>query len=167
MDWPDPGNAVIKGEQMAAEVGYKTTRLGLQREWIIWEYERGLLYQNGKFTRVLEPGRYVFSRWERADIKRVSVRQMSEVISGQEILTADRVEVRISMIAQYAVVDPALAVHTVESYSDQLYQELQLTLRDLVAGYEVDKLLEARAELSEALLARTAPAAQTYGVALR
>jgi regulator of protease activity HflC (stomatin/prohibitin superfamily) len=83
------------------------------------------------------------------------------------VLTQDRVEVRISMVAQFIITDPQLAVNSVESYSEQLYQELQLTLRDLVAGYEVDNLLEARAELGDALLEAARERATAYGVELR
>lgn len=148
---------------------------GLKDEYIIWEYERGLLYREGRFEQILEPGRYIY--WkpdnpppfqrEQVRITAVSVRQMSEVITSQAILTADKIEVRVSLIAQYQVADPVQAVNAVESYADQLYQDLQLTLRDLVSGYEIDDLLEARTELSEALLADVTPRAAAYGVELK
>ncbi|MBN1285075.1 MAG: slipin family protein [Anaerolineae bacterium] len=144
--------------------GLTLTALGLRREVTVWEYERGLLYKDGRFVRLLEPGRYRFWRWEKVSVVRVSLRQMSQVISGQAMLTADRIEVRVSLVVQYTVADPALAVGAVESYTDRLYQDLQLSLRDLVAGYEVDQFLGARAELGEALLAEIAPRAQQYGV---
>lgn len=144
-----------------------TTMLGLRRYVIVFEYERGLLYKDGKLAQTLQPGRYVFWRWENAQVTKVSLRQMSHVVPGQEILTADRVEVRISLVAQFAVKDPALAINSVESYTDQLYQELQLGLRDLVAGRTIDQLLEARAALGNDLLAQVAPNALTYGLSLK
>lgn len=145
----------------------KTTFFGLRQETTILEYEKGLLYENGRLVRTLDAGRYVFWRWENKQIVKISLRQMSHVVPGQEILTADRVEVRISLVAQYAVTDPALAINTVENYHDLLHQELQLVLRDLVAGRTLDQLLEARAELAAELLAQTAPNALLYGITLR
>lgn len=142
----------------------KRKRLNVKNEFIVWEYERGLLYEDGKFTRLLEPGIYSFWPWEDVRITVVSTRQTSEVVNSQSILTKDKIEVRVSLIAQYQVVDAVAAVNTVESYTDQLYQDLQLTLRDLVSGYEIDDLLEARTEISEQLFADVAPRAAQYGI---
>lgn len=142
-------------------------RTKFQHECIVWEYERGLLYRDGRFQRVLEPGRYLFWKWEKVQITKVSTRQMSAVITGQEILTADKIEVRVSLIAQYTITDPVLAINAVESYADQLYQELQLSLREAIASRTVDQLLEAREEISTELLAKVAPQALAYGVTLK
>lgn len=140
---------------------------GFKQEQTIWEYERGLLYRDGRFQRVLEPGRYTFWRWERVRIDRVNLRQSSDVIAGQEILTSDKIEVRVSLIAQYAVSDPLLAITAVESYTEQLYQDVQLSLRSAVASRTIEALLEAREEIGAALLAEVAPLALNYGVMLR
>ncbi|MCC7446231.1 MAG: slipin family protein [Anaerolineae bacterium] len=142
-------------------------RTKFQHECLVWEYERGLLYRDGRFQRVLEPGRYLFWKWEKVQITKVSTRQMSAVITGQEILTADKIEVRVSLIAQYTISDPVLAINAVESYADQLYQELQLSLREAIASRTVDQLLEAREEISTELLAKVAPQALAYGVTLK
>jgi regulator of protease activity HflC (stomatin/prohibitin superfamily) len=143
-----------------------TGLFNLQQETIVLEYERGLLYRNGRFERLLEPGRYVFWRREKVNITIVSLRSMSEVIVGQDILTADRIEVRVSLIAQYAVSDPVRAINTVENYSERLHQELQLSLREAVAARTIDQLLESRAEIGTELLARVAPNTAAYGLTL-
>lgn len=142
----------------------KRKRLKVKDEFIVWEYERGLLYRDGKFVELLEPGQYTFWPWEDVRITVVSMRQMSEVVNSQSILTQDKIEVRVSLIAQYQITDPVAVVNQVESYTDQLYQDLQLTLRDLISGYEIDDLLESRAELSGKLFDDVAPRAATYGL---
>ncbi len=147
--------------------GLTTTALGLKQEVIIWEHERGLLYHDGRYVRLLIPGRYKFWRWEKVRVAHVSTRQMSEVITGQEILTSDKVEVRVSMVAQYVVVDPALAVNSVETFTDQLYQDLQLSLREAVASRTVEQLVETREEIGVWLLDRVSPLALLYGVTLK
>ena len=138
-----------------------------KNESIVWEHERGLFYRNGRFIQVLEPGRYEFWKWEKVAVRKISMRQMSEVITGQEILTSDKVEVRISLVAHYAVTDPRLALDSVESYSEQLHQELQLSLREAVASRTIEALLEAREEIGNELLAKVAPEALEYGVTLK
>jgi regulator of protease activity HflC (stomatin/prohibitin superfamily) len=144
----------------------RRTAMGFCKEVIVFEYERGLLYREGRLQRVLAPGRYEFWAYERVEVAKVSLREMSHVVAGQGILTADRVEVRVTLVAQYRVTDPALALHAVENYVEQLHQELQLTLRDAVAGRTLDQLLEARAELGMELVGLTAEPARRYGVEL-
>jgi len=69
-------------------------------------------------------------------------------------------------VAQYRVTDPTLAVNAVENYTEQLHQELQLALRDVVAGRTIDQLLESRDELGTELLRLSADGARRYGVEL-
>ncbi len=144
----------------------KRTSFGLVKEVTVYEYERGLLYREGRLDSVLGPGRYRYWAREPVEIAKVSLREASHVVAGQEILTADRIEVRISLVAQYRVADPTLALHAVESYVDQLHQELQLALRELVAARTLDQLLEGRAELAAELLRLTGEQARRYGVEL-
>jgi len=144
----------------------KRITLGLRKAVTIYEYERGLLYREGKLERVLEPGRYRFWAIEPVDAVKVSLREMSHVVAGQGILTADRIEVRISLVAQYRVTDPILAINAVENYSEQLHQELQLALRDVIAGRTLDELLDSRAEIATELLRLSAEPAKRYGVEL-
>ena len=104
----------------------------------VWEFERGLLYHKGRFKELLEPGRYVLWPWQFRHIDRVDVRETSQTIQGQEILTKDKIGVRVTLVAQYKVADPVAALHNVESYVDQLYQDLQLTLREHITGRTIE-----------------------------
>src|SRR5262245_22679051 len=119
-------------------VPMKRTGFGFRKEITVFEFERGLLYRDGKLERVLEPGRYDFGRWERVEVAKVSLREMSHVVSGQALLTSDRIEVRVTLVAQYRVTDPTLALQAVENFVEQLHQELQLALRDVVATKTMD-----------------------------
>ncbi len=161
------GHQIKSAEPRILANGLMLITFGLKQEIIVWENERGLLYRDGRYEKLLQPGRYDFWRWEKVRVARVSIRQMSEVITGQEILTADKVEVRVSLVAQYVVTDPPLAVNTVESYTDQLYQELQLALREAVASRSIDQLLEAREEIGNTLRDQIAPRVLEFGITLR
>ena len=144
----------------------KHTSFGLRKEITVFEYERGLLYREGKLERVLEPGRYRFRSSEPVEVAKVSLREMSHVVAGQGILTSDRVEVRVTLIAQYRVSDPKMALHNVENFTERLHLELQLALRDVVAARSLDQLLEGRSELGTELLRLTVEVARRYGVEL-
>jgi regulator of protease activity HflC (stomatin/prohibitin superfamily) len=144
----------------------RRTTFWLRKEITVYEHERGLLYRDGKLERVLDPGRYAFWAGESVGVAKVSLREMSHVVAGQGILTADRIEVRVSLVAQYRVTDPVLAVNGVENYTEQLHQELQLALRDVIAGRSLDQVLDGRAELAAELLRLSAEPARRYGVAL-
>jgi len=145
-------------------VPMKRTALGFCKEIIVFEYERGLLYREGKLERVLEPGRYRFWASERVEVAKVSLREMSHVVPSQGILTADRIEVRVTLVAQYRVTDPTRAVLAVENYTEQFHQDLQLSLREVVAARTLDQLLEGRAEIAAELLRLAIEPAQRYGV---
>lgn len=132
----------------------------------VQEYERGLLYQKGRFDKLLTPGRYTLWFWQHRRIAKIDIRETSQTIQGQEVLTKDKVGVRVTLIAQYKVHDPIAAVHNVESYVNQLYQDLQLTLRESISTQEIDALLEDRDALSTQLLHDVAPRAEKYGVQL-
>ena len=92
------------------------------RKVIIEQASLGLLYENGAFQRVLPAGLHRFSRFKNRGVQRrvaiVDMRERSLVIKGQEILTADKVAVRVSLLVYFRVKDPASAVHNVTSYED-------------------------------------------------
>ncbi|MCA9049302.1 MAG: slipin family protein [Planctomycetaceae bacterium] len=129
-------------------------------------YERGLLYEKGRFIRVLEPGRYSWWFWQHKAVDVVDLRETSQTVEGQEILSSDRIGVRITLIAQYRVQDIIAAVHNVEDYVSQLYQDLQLTLRENVSSRTLEALLSDRESLSEEIRSAVAPRAQKYGLEL-
>src|SRR5205807_8967756 len=87
-------------------------------------------------------------------------------IKGQEILTADKVAIRVSILVQFAVVDPRTAVQTVESYEDRLYSDVQLAARRSLAAMTLEEILTNRTRLSEDILRDVQGAAAGYGVSI-
>jgi regulator of protease activity HflC (stomatin/prohibitin superfamily) len=141
--------------------------LGMQYA-IIREAEVGLLYENGRFTQTLTPGRYRLTTWpwKRQELVRVDTRRATLAISGQEMLTADAISLRLNLAADYRVVSAAAAIHTVADYRAALYVALQILLREEVQARTLDALLADRSALSNALLERGRPAAETLGLEL-
>lgn len=138
----------------------------LTRVVVLREYERGLFYRDGKFVELLSPGRYSHWRWEHTRIDPVDIREVSQAVEGQEILTSDKIGVRVTLIAQFRVTDPVAARHRVGDYQSQLYQELQLTLREAITGRTLEDVLKEREVLSSQILNAVAPRARQYGVEL-
>ncbi len=134
--------------------------------WTIRQYQRGLLYDKGRFIEVLPPGRYRTWPWQAKTIDIIDIRETSQTVEGQEILTSDKIGIRITLIAQFKVVDPTAARHQVENYISQLYQDLQLTLREAVTGQTLEALMASRDALAGTVQSQVAPRAAKYGVEL-
>lgn len=131
----------------------------------VFEYQRGLLYTDGIFRRVLTPGAY-WCFTPRTTITRLDLRPRFVSISGQEVLSADNVGLKLSLAAKFQIVDPLKAAHNSDNYEAALYLELQLALRELVGAVKIDELLDKRQELSAQLFERAAPAIQALGLEL-
>jgi regulator of protease activity HflC (stomatin/prohibitin superfamily) len=133
---------------------------------LVREYERGLEYVQGRLTRTLPPGRYAF--WSnpqaRVDVQVVDVRRVQVAIVGQELMTRDKVTLRLSLTIEYGVDDAALAAHAVANVKDTAYLLVQLAARDYVAGVTLDQLLEGRDAMARRLEQHVAPEALRFGV---
>jgi regulator of protease activity HflC (stomatin/prohibitin superfamily) len=133
---------------------------------------RGLRYIDGRFDSVLEPGRYELPRasaWRRqpvVEVVLVDMREREFTIKGQEILTADKVALRVSIITQYRVVDAVAAVEKVAGYEDRLYSDVQLAARRSLASMTLEAILTNRNQLSEDILRDVEGVASGYGVAI-
>lgn len=143
------------------------------RDIIIHETHRGLWYEDGKFLRLLEPGRYElpakpwFGRAKNIEIRQVDMRERELTIKGQEILTADKVSLRVSILVQFRVTDAKAALHEVENYEERLYSDVQLAARRSLASMSLDEILTNRNQLSEQILADVKETAAGYGVLIR
>ncbi len=146
----------------------------MPRELIIKNTHRGLRYEDGVFREVLSEGRYVvrpplnlgFYRRPRVEVVLVDVRQRDLTIKGQEILTADKVAIRVSIIVQFRVVDPLAALHEVENFEDRLYADVQLAARRSLASMPLEEILTNRNRLSDDILRDVEKAAGGYGIAI-
>lgn len=145
----------------------KLKQYGLIYE-IVPQNHKGILYINGEFSQVLKVGRHAFWGFDR----KVSIVVMSEKIqslevNGQEILTKDRVSLRVNLQAMYEIFDVALAVHKAEKIDEYLYKQMQLILREAVSTRTLDQLLEAKSLVNELIFDRTKNAFLELGIRLK
>jgi len=144
-------------------------------EIIIKDTHRGLRYEDGVLTKVLEAGRYkiqnpegIFGRTgPLVEVVLVDMRERDLTIKGQEILTSDKVALRVSIVVQFRVVDPKLAIHAVEKYEDRLYSDVQLAARRSLASMTLEDILTNRNRLSEDILSDVKGTAASYGVTIQ
>ena len=97
----------------------------------------------------------------------VDIRERDLTIKGQEILTADKVAIRVSILVQYRVIDAKAAIQNVENYEERLYSDVQLAARRSLASMNLEEILTNRNRLSEDILAEVKESAAGYGVAIR
>ena len=120
---------------------------------VIKDGETGLLYFDNQFERQLETGTYFFWNYGRETSCKVFNLKLQQLeISGQEILTADKVGVRLNVICTYRITDPRRLVKLVENVGTQLYTHAQLILREYVGRFRLDELLEQKEEISRYVL---------------
>ena len=133
---------------------------------VVREHERGLLHVQGRFLRVLAPGHYTFwsTRESPVDVVSVDMRVAQVAVAGQELMTRDKVTLRLSISVEYAVADPAVATHTVASVRDAVYLLVQLASREFVAGVTLDELLAGRDTMTRFLEADVTEKARRIGV---
>lgn len=103
----------------------------------------GLLYVDGELTRSLAPGFHAFFAVERdVAVELFDTRVQTLEVSGQEILTKDKVSLRINLTATYQLTDIEKAVRAAKDPLDHLYKEVQFGLRGAVGTRTLDALLE-------------------------
>jgi regulator of protease activity HflC (stomatin/prohibitin superfamily) len=148
------------------------------QEIIIKDTHRGLYYEDGVLVQVLGAGRHefplskpvqafsFFRRRPQCEVVLVDMRARDLTIKGQEILTADKVAIRVSILVQFSVVDAKAAVHAVANYEDRLYSDVQLAARRSLAAMKLEEILTNRHRLSEEILRDVKEAAAGYGVAI-
>lgn len=144
-----------------------------RRTVVVQETDRGLLFRDGALVEVLEPGRHRLAPERKSPRKPVEhvvtidIRERELTIRGQEILTADKVAVRVTIITNFKVTDPRAAWTRVESYEDRIYSDVQLAARRSLATMTLEEILTNRNQLSDDILQDVAEGAADYGIAIQ
>lgn len=127
--------------------------------------QRAVVYRDGVFQEVLEPGRHSLA-W-RAGARWVDVRTRQLAVAGQDVFTADGITVRATAVLRWQVADAQAFLERAEAPVDVLYTAVQLALRDALGRREFDELLRAdgRAAVNADLAEPVATAAAEVGIA--
>jgi regulator of protease activity HflC (stomatin/prohibitin superfamily) len=130
----------------------------------VFEYERGLLYSAGVFSRVLPPGRHRIWPLSRQQVKVVDIRQATLNVSSQKTFSADPLPVTVSLGVDYQIADPALAVHQSQSPLGKLYEHSQREARGIVARATLADLMGERTAINAALTGAIQPHGSALGL---
>lgn len=127
-------------------------RASVITEAVVENHEAGLLTLDGKLVERLAPGRHAF--WiagRKIEVKRLDLRPQAVEITAQEMLTKDRIALRVTLTAFRRIVDPERVVATVPDVDAWLYRLVQFAIREAVAGRTLDEVLSAKASLDAEL----------------
>ena len=125
------------------------------------EFQRACLYFDNKLRRVLECGTYYFWRGgTEVSAQLVDMRKTQMLVTGQELLTADKIALRISFVCNYRITNPVKVLTEVDDFREQIRMAAQLAMREYVASQTLDAILASREKMAKAVgekLAAVAP----------
>lgn len=127
------------------------------------QYERGLLFTMGRFTRIINPGwRIVIPVFQ--SIRKVDMRVKAVDVPDQKAITKDNISVTVNAVIYYKVVDAAKAILEVENFFYAVSQLAQTTMRNVVGEVELDELLSQRNTISEKIQKIVDEASDPWGI---
>jgi len=149
-------------------VALRGSPLGTNIEYVeVPEYHVGALYVDGKLSKTLEPGTHAFWKVTRKLRTVVTETRLQTLeVSGQEILTKDKVSLRLNLTAGYRVSDALLAFSKLADFGEYLYKELQFALRSSVGTRTLDELLEDKTALDGVILTQVRARLENLGLEL-
>lgn len=149
--WTDAGPFTVERFDLAEttavapDVARRLERAGLSRALMFLHVPAGhvgMLMLDGVLSGRLDPGVHAFwAQRPAATVKLVDLRQRAHEVTGQEILTKDRVTIRVNLTAVYRVTDPERAVTAVASFEEALHRAVQLVFRRRLGALTLDQLL--------------------------
>lgn len=138
------------------------------RVYVVEAFEKAVLYIDGKFSGLLDPGTYYF--WKNqipVQLIKADMRIQQMEISGQEILTKDKAALRINFYVHYQLDHLIKAVVETKEYDKQLYVLMQLALREFIGSLSLDELLSRKEEISGFILSEVSEKTAALGIRLQ
>ena len=127
------------------------------------QYERGIKFSFGKFTKIMNPGwRLVLPIFQ--SYRKVDIRTKAVDVPEQDAITKDNVSVRINAVIYYKVFDASKAVLEVENFYFAVGQLAQTTMRNAVGSVSLDELLSERDKISSEICNIIDKATDPWGI---
>jgi regulator of protease activity HflC (stomatin/prohibitin superfamily) len=128
-------------------------------------YEKAVLFVDGKYTQTLDSGAYTWWKNNIAMlITKVDMRTQQLEINGQEILTKDKAAIRMNAQAQYKVMDIEKAILKNKEFEKQLYVTIQFALRQYTGNFTLDEMLDKKESMSAYIIEAIKTSLETLGV---
>ncbi len=134
---------------------------------LVPEYHQGALFLDGKLEQALNVGIHAFWKTGRSvKVAATDLRLQTLEVSGQEILTKDKVALRVNLAAGYRVLEPLVAFAQLSDFVAFLYKELQFALRGVIGTRTLDVLLEDKTALDTDIAAIVRSKLENLGLQL-
>lgn len=115
---------------------------------VLREYERGVVFQLGRFWKVKGPGLIILLPGIQT-MERVDLRTVAMDVPEQDLISKDNVSVRVNAVLYFRVIDPQKAIINVERFLDAVSQLAQTTLRSVLGQHDLDEMLSERDKLND------------------
>lgn len=132
------------------------------------EGHKCVYFKDGKYVETLPAGRHLF--WTGTAVNRfftVDLREKILDVSGQEIMTSDKVTLRMNAMLSFSITDALKSVSLSEDSRQALYREAQLSLRSVIGALELDSVLNEKEKVSDDLIAAIKDNAQSLGIQVK
>ena len=127
------------------------------------EYERGVKFTLGKFSKIMNPGwNIVLPIFQ--SFKKVDIRTKAVDVPEQEAITKDNVSIKINAVLYYEIFDASKSILAVENFNYAVSQLAQTTMRNIVGTVSLDELLTEREKISEEICAIVDDATDPWGI---
>ncbi|HZD26796.1 MAG TPA: slipin family protein, partial [Alphaproteobacteria bacterium] len=133
---------VIAGIVVLAVIAFLSSAIRIFRE-----YERGVMFTLGRYTRVCGPG-FVIMIPIIQQVVRTDLRIFVQDVPSQDVISRDNVSVKVNAVIYFRILDPELAIIQVEDYISATSQLAQTTLRSVLGKHELDEMLAERDKLN-------------------
>jgi regulator of protease activity HflC (stomatin/prohibitin superfamily) len=127
------------------------------------QYERGIVFTMGKYSKMWNPGWHIIIPVFQRLIK-VDIRVKAVDVPDQEAITKDNIPVRINAVIYYKVQDASRAVIEVEDYFNAVSQLAQTTMRNAVGEMTLDELLANKQKVSEGIQKSVDKTSEAWGI---
>ncbi len=127
------------------------------------QYERGILFTMGKYSRMWEPGWHILIPVFQS-LKKVDVRVKAVDVPDQEAITKDNIPIRINAVIYFRVNDAGKAVIEVEDFFNAVGQLAQTTMRNAVGEVTLNELLSNKKQVSENIKDAVDSVSEKWGV---
>ena len=127
------------------------------------EFERGIKFTKGKFSKIMNPGwNFVLPIFQ--SYKKVDIRTRAVDVPEQDAITKDNVSVRINAVIYYKIFDASKAILAVENFNYAVSQLAQTTMRNAVGEVNLDELLSERETISQKICEIIDKATDPWGI---
>ena len=133
---------------------------------VLREYERGVIFTLGRFTKVKGPGLIILIPILQQMVK-VQLRTVVMDVPSQDVISKDNVSVKVNAVVYFRVIDPEKAIIQVENYFEAISQLSQTTLRSVLGQHELDQMLSERDKLNADIQKILDEQSNSWGIKVR